>query len=101
MWGKTTNELNILELKKEMDLWYKDTKEKSRVQGKLSVERIRTKGGWPKLKAKAAATRNLSKFALHLALKYKRERPLKEAAEDSRMIAVAQLLVRFYEILDA
>ena len=44
----------------------KANKSMSRVQGKLTVERLRTDGGWPKLKAKAAATRHLVHFALEL-----------------------------------
>ena len=65
------------------------------MQGKLTVERVRTKGGWPKLKAKAAATRHLSTFALYLATTYD-----DGSDHDRRMIAVCQLLDRFYQIID-
>ena len=59
VWGHTTQEESTAALYQEMQAWYSRTREKSRVQGKLTIERVRTSGGWPKLKAKAAATRHL------------------------------------------
>lgn len=75
--------------------WYRQNKDKHRIQGKLSIDRIRTRGGWPKLKAKGAATRHLSHFALHLAQQYD-----SGSLHDKQRIAVVQLLVRFYTILE-
>ena len=66
----------------------------SKLQGGLTVERVRTSGGWPKLRAKAAATRHLANFALELVREFGR-------AEDRKVLAVCQLLCRFYDILNA
>ena len=68
---------------------YKDVKEPYRVQGKLTVARLRTDKGWPKLKAKGAACRHLARFAWGLAARHLGP---KEAA-------LGQLLVRFYELI--
>lgn len=94
-WGFPTQEKNVEALMEEMQRWYKSTKATSRVQGKLTVERIRTTKGWPKLKAKAAATRHLAKFALVLASRYGGS-----SAHDRRRVAICQMLVRFYELVD-
>ena len=76
-----------------LDAWYKSTKESSRIRGKLKIERIRTSGDWPKLKAKAAAIRHIAKFALVLAHKYD------SGSEHDRIkVAVCQLLVQFYDL---
>ena len=81
-----------------MQQWYKDLKAKpsSRVKGTLTVDRIRTKGGWPKLAAKAAATRHLAAVALNLAQDF----GLPEK-EERQILGLRQLLVRFYEIIDS
>ena len=55
-----TQETAISLLDERLRKWYKDTKFRSRLQGVLAVERLRTSKMWPKLKAKAAATRHLS-----------------------------------------
>ena len=76
-----------------MHQWYKDTKFKgSKVQGKLTVERVRTGKGWPKLKAKAAATRQLAPYALLLMQTF-------GGPEDRPILALCQLLNRFYELI--
>ena len=93
--GGASQQEKIKKLHEHIQQWYKDTKETSRVQGKLTVERVRTDGGWPKLKAKAAATRHLAKYALHIVQQFG-----SRSTEDRRMLGVAQLLVRFYAILD-
>ena len=49
-----------------MKAWYKRTKASSKIKGKLTVERIRTSAGWPKLKAGAATTRHLAGYTLAL-----------------------------------
>ena len=66
------------------------------MQGKLSVERLRTKGGWPKLKAKAAATRHLAAYAVHLAQTFGTS-----AGEDRKILGVCQMLREFYNALDS
>ena len=68
--GMRTNAANVDALQAELDQWYKDQKSTSRLQGKLSVLRIRTSKGWPKLKGKGAATRHLAEFALDLARRH-------------------------------
>ena len=60
--------------------WYKTCERRpSKVQGKLTWERLKTSNDWPKLKAKAAATRHLSRFALEEAKKF--DEALPEDAE--------------------
>ena len=93
-WGGSTQDENVARLMESMQTWYKKNKTTSRVQGNLSVERIRTSGNWPKLKAKAAATRHLAKFAHELAATHDDGTP-----HDRRRLAAMQCLVRFYEIL--
>ena len=85
----------VANLHNHMQKLYKTMKERTKVQGKLSVERIRTSGNWPKLKAKAAATRHLAKYALSLVQEFGGK-----SVEDRRMLGVCQQLVRFYAILD-
>lgn len=94
-WGKPNAEENTAMLYKEMQAHYKSTRETSRLQGKLKVERIRTSGGWPKLKAKAAATRHLARFALKLALDHN-----DGTVHNRRRLGVAQSLVDFYDIIE-
>ena len=80
-----------------MQKWYKVTKAKSKLQGKLTVERIRTQGGWPKLKAKAAATRHLASYALHIVQTF----GSMSVDEDRKILGVCQLLCSFYSIMDS
>ena len=88
-WGKPPHDANVAQLEVELKVFYSANKITSKVQGKLSTDRLRTTGGWPKLKTKAAAARHLAPFALMLAQKYL----------DERRVALCQLLCRFYEIL--
>ena len=88
VWGRLTQEQSVQELFKDMQQHYQDNKSKSRLQGTLSVERIKTGKDWPTIKAKAASTRHLATFALHLALRYGTD-------GDECVIAVCQLLCRF------
>ena len=81
-------------LDKHLNAWYKANKCSSKIQGKLSHQRLRSTDGWPKLKAKAAATRHLAKYALHLAQTF-------ASADERPIVAVCQLLTRFYEILES
>ena len=64
------------------------------------MERIRTSGGWPKLKAKAAATRHLAAYALYLITTYgDSSGDPALASHDQLATGVCQLLCRFYDIL--
>ncbi len=88
-WGYTTFALNTQALMKDIKEFYRRTRTKSKLDGDLTPERLRTAGGWPKLRAKAAATRHLAPFALELAHRFL----------GVRRVAIAQLLVRFYELI--
>ena len=88
--GKPNIPENITELDAKMKDWCKAKKIKHRFRGKLAQDKIRTSGGWPKLKSQAAPIRSLAKFAVELA---------EEHLDESRSM-VARQLVRFYEILD-
>ena len=94
VFGGGTQEKKIEKLMAHMQSWYSSNKPSSNVKGKLTVERIRTRGGWPKLKAKAAATRHLAGYALALVQEF-------GTPDDRRVLAVCQLLVKFYAFLDS
>ena len=83
--------------------WYNVHKEPTKIQGKLTFERLKTSNDWPKLKAKAAATRHLAHFALELVEREDDSLPVAASEEvklhSRRRRAVCQLLVRFYELL--
>ena len=63
------------------------------MQGDLTWTRLKTGSGFPKLKAKAAATRHMMSYGLHLAQTY--------LAEDRRIVAIAQLMAEFYSLLES
>ena len=79
----------------EMKAWFSRTRAKYRLQGELTIVRIKTSNDWPKLKSKATQLRCLSRFALELARKHD-----SGSQHDRRRSGVAQLLVRFYEIVE-
>ena len=83
------------EVEKRLRAWYKVNPRAARVQGKLSIERLRTQGEWPKLKAKGAATRWIVKFCLEMA----REARDAGTIKGQRRIALCEKLLRFYEII--
>ena len=92
--GAGNQESNVQKLYAHMQAWYVG-KKTSKLQGKLSVERLRTQGGWLKLKAKAAATRHLARYALALALEFGAG-----DKEDRHILALCQLLCQFYDLID-
>ena len=94
--GGRNYEQRVGALSNALDNWYKRTKCDSRLRGKLSLERLRPSGDWPKLKGKAAAIRKLARFALEVAETY-----AENTAEDKLIIDVIGLLVAFYEIMDS
>ena len=96
-WGERTAPENMAKLEEELAAWYRRRKEKSQLQGKLTIQRVRTSKGWPKLKAKGAATRHIAEFALDLARMH-----LLPSSDQGRMeFAVIQCLVNFYRILES
>ena len=90
VWGEATQDANVAECMKAIEQFYKHNKTTSKLQGKLTVDRLRTTGGWPKLKSKAAAARHLVPFAVGLARLHL----------DERRLALCRLLERFYVILN-
>ena len=89
MWPGTTQDQRVKGLEDAVNAHYKETREASRLRGRLTVARLRTDGGWPKLKAKGAPIRHLASFAWALAQQHL----------GVREAAVSQLLVRFYELI--
>ena len=79
-----------------LSAWYSRTKCSSRLQGKLTLERMRPKGEWPKLRGKGAAIRHMAKFALELVLEHAQDTPYDRLVRD-----VVGLLVAFYDILES
>ena len=82
--------------------WYSDTRCKYKLAGKLTVERVKLAGDWPKLRAKAAHTRYLARYALYLVQTFGHLESLDDFARlhDNLALGVCQLLVEFYELLD-
>ena len=69
-WGATTHAENCERLDDEIRAWYRQKGEKSKLQGKLTLARLRSSSGYPKLKAKGAATRHMASFTLELAARH-------------------------------
>ena len=67
----------------------------SRLDGELTLERIRPKGGYPKLKSKGAACRHLAKYGLKLAQQF-----ANGSDHDNLKILVITQLVRIYDIME-
>ena len=67
----------------------------------MTAERVRASGDWPKLKAKAAATRHLAEYALNLAQRFARVDSLDAFTQthDQMSLAACQLLVEFYALI--
>jgi hypothetical protein len=88
---------------KNLKEWYKTVKCKSRLQGPLTLQRVRPSGDWPKLRAKAAQTRHLARYALHLISTFGNFESLDEwtRTHDQLALGVCQMLVRFYQLLDS
>jgi hypothetical protein len=61
----------------------------------LTLERVRTSGAWPKLKAKAAATRHVVKFCIFLMETFG-----DGSDGDNDVLNIVRMLQRFYDILD-
>ena len=77
----------------DLKAWYARTKEKTKIQGALSIQRIKTANDWPKLKVKAAPTRHLVPYALFLCTEYGGADP-----HSLRRRAACQLLQNIYDI---
>ena len=85
----------VTRLNERLRSWYREQRfADARVQGKLTIERIKTSGGWPKLKAKGAAIRHLIAFAKDLAVEAD-DRSL----HGQRRMGCLTCMQRFYSIL--
>eukprot|EP00969_Alexandrium_andersonii_P336612 14879087-Alexandrium_andersonii.AAC.1 len=84
----------VAALHRQMLAWEKEAKPAAKFRGKFKAEKLRNKGLWPELKAKAAVTKSMARFALYLA-----ERNNSGSTHDQRRLAVAQLLVKFYDLI--
>ena len=102
VFGGRNMEEKISNLNANLISWYRDTKAKVRVQGPLTVDRVRTSGEWPKLKCKAAATRHLASYVLHLVIVHG-AKTVDDPwhGHDQLTLGVCQLLVRMYEIINS
>ena len=98
--GGHTYDIRISRLQARLKDWYRQTNCKSRMQGDLTKERLRTSKGWPKLKGKAAATRHLAHFAFLLMCEFCDVAHPKWGEHDVLAKGVIQLLCRFYELID-
>jgi hypothetical protein len=94
VFGGSTYVERIARVSEALTAWYKRTKCSSRIQGALTLERIRPTGQWPKLKAKAAACRHMARFALWIVETY-------GTLDDGLILHVIGLLVSFYDILES
>ena len=94
--GGSTQQDAVKRLDKRIRDGYKEVKCASKLQGELTLERLRASAAvFPMLKAKAAQTRHLARFALAFAQKYADM----ESKLDRTILCIITLLVRFYELL--
>ena len=89
-----TNDEAICGLEEDCKQFHKSIGEPYPLRGKLNMARVKSSNDWPKLKAKAAPTRHVLKYALHLA-----ESHNTLSVHDRQRLAVCKLLNRFYDIL--
>ena len=88
-WGSVFAD-QIKGLSEDLNSWYRMNVPKiNRIKGKLTIDKIRTKNGWPKLSAKAAATRHLAHYALSLTIRFGTG-----STHDRQRHAVVELLCR-------
>ena len=95
VFGGTTQSSAISNLWDDLTLWYKRTKCPYRLQSKLTENNLRSKSGFPKLKAKAAQARKLAPYLLLLAETYFSN----DSEEEKLMFAIVRCMNRYYEIV--
>lgn len=72
----------------------------SGVRGTLTIDRVRTRGGWPKLKGKGATARHMVRYAADLIQRFRiTDESHPDFEHDELMHGIVQCLMRFYEIL--
>ena len=82
--------------------WYKEHRVTNKIRGALTLEKVRKTGEWPKLRTKAAPTRCMARYALHLVLEFGKCVGVDAWVKlhDELAMGVTQSLVRFYTILE-
>lgn len=96
-WGHSTQDKNVEALERDMKTWGKANKVTTRIQGQLTKERICPKdtgSGYPKLRAKGAATRKLAEYSLELARRFNTG-----STHDLLRLGVNETLCRYYNVL--
>ena len=103
--GGATYAERIKRCASDLKAWYSRpiNRGRQRLNGKLTAERVRAQGDWPKLKAKAAAARHMAYYALDLCRRFAQIDSLNEftRVNDRLCLGVVQLLVEFYDILNS
>ena len=95
--GGGTQQAAVKLLHAKLKTWYSLTRCPVRIQGDLTLERLRASAAAPpKLLAKAAQTRYISLFVLEFAM----EHFDRESEVEQSIICVVQLLVRVYDLLN-
>ena len=94
VWGPN-QDTAINGLRGAIKTWYEQHPAAHKIQGKITHARIKTSNDWPKMRAKAAATRHALEFALQLADQHN-----SGSLHDRRRLACCKLLNRFYVILN-
>ena len=98
--GGRTYADRIQNLNDNLKSWYKSQNIQYRFQGALTMESLRRKKDWPKIRCKAAACRELCKYALFLLVTYGDSVTCgKPWADVELMTSLCQLLVQFYDVL--
>jgi hypothetical protein len=92
-WGSTQEE-RAAKLNSHLKAYYKDTKERYKVDGRVTFRRVRKSGDWPKFLGKAASTRRLVNYCLKLATDFD-----SGSEHDELRKGAAQALVRVYEVM--
>jgi hypothetical protein len=100
--GGRTYADRILLCAADLKQWYRRNPQAYKIKGPLTKERVRADGDWPKLKAKAAATRHLAWYALDVATRFANLTSLDEFTRlhDELSLGVIQLLCEFYKIIN-
>ena len=99
--GGNTYDRRVFNLWSDLKLWYSNNRCTSRLQGELTKERVRASGQYPKLKAKAAATRHLAKYAYDLLCSYGDPTHPVWGEHDKLARALCQMLVQFNDLIMA
>ena len=90
-----TNDEALHGLQKDLDAYYANNKKAHRIQGPLTLPRIKTSGDWPKLKAKAGSTRHIIRYCVTLCRQHN-----SDSVHDKRRLAIVTLLDKFYNIVE-